>query len=285
MKKNLLLILILFTFGFSSVLVAQNPVPNPGFENWTSGNPDNWLTNNAPGFAVPVTQASPHSGTFALKGEVVSTLAGNFSPIVSSTDMSGSGFPVNQAYATLSFYYKFNKVTTGIFGAYVAMSETGGGGGAAGQIFTSSVTSFTQASLPIYYQTTNPDTCTILFTINDTVAASPAVGNYFIIDDVALSGLVGVQEQQPVAAMIITNVQPNPVRGISYIYYSLPQSGDIKFELYDVTGKTYKTIDIPSETAGRHKIELDASDLPGGIYLLRMTAANAVSTTKVQVLK
>ena len=286
MKKQLLPIMILFVIGFANTVNAQNPVPNPGFENWTTGNPDGWFVNNIPGFAVPITQATPpHNGSFALKGEVVSTLGGDIVPVIASMDMNFVGFPITQAFATLSFYYKFNKVTTGIFGAFAAMYENGAGAGAAAQEFTSSVTSFTQANIPVYYSSFNPDTCIIEFVLTDTVLTTPAIGNYFIIDDVALSGLVGVQEQQAISEMSISKVQPNPVNDVSYIYYSIPQQGDIQFALYDISGKTYKTINVPMETAGKHKIELDAADIPAGFYILRMTSVSGYTTAKVQVVK
>ena len=39
-------------------LLAQNPVPNPGFENWTAGDPVGWNTNNVLGVFTSVTQSS-----------------------------------------------------------------------------------------------------------------------------------------------------------------------------------------------------------------------------------
>ena len=284
MKKNLLTILILLICFRTNVVVAQN-VPNPGFENWTAGNPDNWSTNNIPGVVVPITQTSPHNGLHALKGEVLSSIAGNFSPYLTSTNMTGNGFHVNQAFATLSFYYKFNKVTTGIFTADAVMLENAGGGGYAGKIFTSSVSSFTLASLPFYYATTNPDTCIIAFSIDDTVTFDADPGNYFIIDDLLLSGLVGVEEPMEPAVVAISKIQPNPVGDFAYIYYSLPANENLKFELFNIDGKISKVFDVQNETAGKHKIELSVGELPGGIYLLRMSTPNASSSARVVVVR
>ena len=54
---------ILLPFALLSLtLFAQNPVLNPDFENWTSGTPNNWFTNNA-GVNTPVTKATPVSYT------------------------------------------------------------------------------------------------------------------------------------------------------------------------------------------------------------------------------
>src|SRR5262245_1477629 len=99
MKKNLLILAICSW----TMLQAQNPVPNPGFENWTSGNPDNWTANNFGPGASPVMQTTPsYNGLLALKGEVILVGPVSFFPILSSTDASAVGFPVSQAYAQLT---------------------------------------------------------------------------------------------------------------------------------------------------------------------------------------
>ena len=282
MKKDLQVFLILFIALFSFSVNAQ--IPNPGFENWTLGNPDGWITNNVPGFGVPVTQSTPHSGTHGLKGEVVSTPGGNFTPIVNSTDINGTGFPVSQQYSTLSFYYQFNQVGTGTLVAYAVFYANGIGVGAGAQIFGSSVSSYTLANIPVTYSGSNPDTCIISFIISDSVTSAPLLGNYFLVDDVSLSGVSGVQEQQNPLAFEISKVQPNPAHDIANIYYSLPQSGDIQFDLYDIGGRNYKSIKIPMETAGKHKIEMDATEIPAGFYFLNMTAENGKSTMKIQIM-
>lgn len=281
MKKNLLITILVCAFSIT-ILKAQN-VPNGGFENWTSGNPDGWQTSNIIGFATPITQTTPsYSGAYAVKGEVVASLGGPFPPFIIS---AGMGFPVSQAYSNLNFYYKQNHIGTATFNASVAMFQgTGNGVGGGGQFFSSTVTSFTLASIPIYYNTTNPDTCIITFSIGDTVAPDPAVGNNFIIDDVSLSGTAGVYDLPVVSPLVIEKVHPNPAREDAYIYYSLPSNSDLQFDLYDASGKKYFELKLTDETAGRHKVEFDASEIPAGFYILRMTSADGSAHYPLQVL-
>ncbi|UCH65248.1 MAG: hypothetical protein JSW63_11690 [Ignavibacterium sp.] len=98
---------LLITFIFSFLLNAQNPIPNPGFENWTSNTPDGWLPNNQMGQQPAVTPSSDaHSGGFSAKLEVVDVIGFPFPPnILSGTD--GLGFPVSQRYEALNGYFKF----------------------------------------------------------------------------------------------------------------------------------------------------------------------------------
>lgn len=286
MKKNLLCIIICCSVNGVSFLHAQNPVPNPGFENWTAGNPDNWLTLNSPGFAVPITQTTPaHSGTLAVKGEVVNTIGGVFPPLLISSDMNGNGFPVSQQYGTFSFYYKFNQVGTAVFYGIAAFTDASGNGvGSAGGAGIASSSSYTLASFPVYYQGGTADTCIIEFLISDSVAANPALGNYFVVDDVLLSGTAGIEEHHALT-YTIEKVQPNPASNVSFIYYSVPTSTDIKFELFDVNGKKFNELFLINETAGRHKVELDVSGVPSGFYILRMISDSGTSTSRLQVVK
>jgi hypothetical protein len=209
------------------MLRAQNPVPNPGFENWTSGNPDDWTANNFGPGASPVMQTiPPNSGNLAVRGEVIPVGAISFFPILSSTNASAMGFPVSQQYAALSFYYKTNITGTSAFNAIVGINDAAGNTiGAGAMLFTGVISTYTLASIPIFYTGGNPAECVIAFTIGDTLGV-PAVGNFFIVDDVSLSGSVGIEEELP-AALAIEKLQPNPATEVSSVYYSLPSGGAV----------------------------------------------------------
>jgi hypothetical protein len=93
--KTTFTLICFFALLFATPLVAQ--IPNAGFENWTSGNPDDWLTNNVPTLVAPVTQETPsYSGTYALRGEVLTFAGSPYAPVLASTDMSANGFPYHR---------------------------------------------------------------------------------------------------------------------------------------------------------------------------------------------
>jgi Secretion system C-terminal sorting domain len=267
-------------------IYAQNPVPNPGFENWTMGNPDSWLTNNIPGFAIPVTSTTPaNGGAMAVKGSVVTSLSGDIPPLLYSTDISGTGFPVTQLYSTFSFYYKFNQIGPSEFFGVVTISDaTNTGIGAGGTDPLLPTSSYTLVNVPIYYFAPSPARAIITFAIGDSVTGNPVAGNYFVVDDVSLSGLVGIEENQPLV-YAIEKVQPNPARDMSFVYYSLTVNDDINFTLYDVTGKKFQQLNLQNEIAGRHKAEFDFKDVPAGLYYLEMSSSSGRRTTAVQVVK
>ncbi|MFZ7122478.1 MAG: hypothetical protein ACO1HA_01995, partial [Bacteroidota bacterium] len=127
MKK----ILTLLAAGlFSGGLFAQ--IPNAGFETWTSGNPDSWLSNNVPGTYTPVTQsADVHSGTSAARGEIVDFFGSAVPPLLYVAN-GGGGFPVTQDYTSLIGWYKGNVLNNDIIqitiAAYDASNNPVGGG-------------------------------------------------------------------------------------------------------------------------------------------------------------
>lgn len=284
MKKNLLLILICSLLGNASIVYSQNPVPNAGFENWTAGNPDGWSTTNVAGFAMPITDTTPaYSGALALKGEVVSTGIGNYPPFLTSTDSAGNGFAITQQFGTFSYYYKFNAVGPVTFNSFLAITDASGNGvGNAAISISASASSFTLASAPILYFGPNPDSCIILFSLSDSAGGVPALGNYFIIDEVSLSGAVGEAEFTPLS-FSIEKVVPNPASNVSTIYYSLSANSDVTLTLYDVAGKKYKVLPLVNETAGRHKVELNVTDVPAGFYILHMNSPEGIKAASLQI--
>jgi len=87
---------------------AQNPIPNPGFENWSAGNPVDWATSNifAPGSITQTSDA--HSGSSAVQGSVTEPFFGVFVPPHLFSGDTVLGFPVSQRWDQLRGYYKFN---------------------------------------------------------------------------------------------------------------------------------------------------------------------------------
>ena len=106
MKKFYSFILVFSCVQFA---FATNEVPNPGYESWTSGNPDGWYVSNILGWGVPVTLYAPgNSGSSAAMGQAVITVGGDTLGPVIVSGTPGSGFPITNDYAALNFYYQSN---------------------------------------------------------------------------------------------------------------------------------------------------------------------------------
>ena len=52
----------------------------------------------------------------------------------------------------------------------------------------------------------------------------------------------------------------------------MPEAGAVLLEVFDVQGQLVRRIDAQAQAAGRHTTTLHAGDLPGGLYLVRLSS-------------
>ncbi|MDP8241107.1 MAG: T9SS type A sorting domain-containing protein [Candidatus Hatepunaea meridiana] len=78
---------------------------------------------------------------------------------------------------------------------------------------------------------------------------------------------------------------PNPFNPTTTIEYSLKAAGDVKLNVIDMSGRVVNEVVNGRQDAGYHNVEIDASNLPAGIYLYRLTAGDFTSTKKMLLLK
>jgi predicted outer membrane repeat protein len=78
---------------------------------------------------------------------------------------------------------------------------------------------------------------------------------------------------------------PNPFNPTTVISYELPQSTQVRLQVYDMAGRQVATLVSGQVAAGRHSINFDASQLSSGVYLYRLQAGSSVLTRKLTILK
>ncbi len=83
----------------------------------------------------------------------------------------------------------------------------------------------------------------------------------------------------------ILSAYPNPFNNTTRIVFDLPRAGDVTLSVYDLTGREVMTLVHGTLLAGSHTVQLDANALPSGVYLYRLTAANASLTRKLVLIK
>ncbi len=75
--------------------------------------------------------------------------------------------------------------------------------------------------------------------------------------------------------------QPNPTGGISWVSFSLPEMGHATLEVYDLSGRLIRSLYNANAEAERdYRFQFDASHLPNGVYLYRLTTAKEVVVDK-----
>ena len=78
---------------------------------------------------------------------------------------------------------------------------------------------------------------------------------------------------------------PNPFNPATTIRFSLPQSAQVKLNLYNLLGQQIATIAEGLYEQGFHKVEFNADNLSSGAYIYRLESADFVQTKKMVLIK
>jgi hypothetical protein len=256
--KKIAVIFVILVSGILSCF-AQ---PNGGFENWSTvfnfQTPDNWQTLNFlsmfsppnPISAFKATGIDKHSGNYALK---LKTIFLNNNPLPNTvSDSIGYvftgkvtlsppslklGIPYVGRPENLDFWAKYIPVGADIGGVSVSLQKWNGTSSdtiAYGTIkLDSTVLSYTFFQIGLdYYSTGMPDTVIMGFTSSykNTIAR---VGSTLYLDDVALTGWVGIDEQNLYTDKV--KLYPNPATDAINIKADIDEADNV--QLIDVSGK------------------------------------------------
>ena len=290
--KRLILTFSIFLFGTLSLSFAQ--ILNAGFENWTSGEPDNWHTNNVVGFPTGALQTTDaHSGSSALLLEVFDFGGGSWIPVAVSGAVIAPFFNISDDYAELTGYYKlhieggdpedFGAVLIEFYdaqwGQLVAMGV--------GELVPAG--SYTQFSVLMDYTVGNgnPAAATkISFSFGGQNIIP--VGSWFKIDDISLSGTNAVEEIEseliPDQFELEQNY-PNPFNPSTNINFSVPEESFVTLKVYNVQGKEVTTLVNENLETGTYKADWDASNLPSGVYVYMLRSNNVRLSRKMILMK
>lgn len=264
-------------------------IPNGGFEEWTAGNPNNWLSANisAQLSPIPVTKTTlAHSGNYALRADQKLQDVFGWATIWAGAD--AHGFPINKKYVQMTGYYKCSLVAPGDRFLVLCAITKGGflgtnlGGG--GLTISQSTDVYTKFSIPFTYVANEiPDWSQISFMIGGT----STIGSYYVIDDLQFEETTNInfnQNELPKAFKVSQNY-PNPFNPSTIIRYELPKTCFVKLSIYDLLGRELITLVNEEKEAGFHETKFDASNSSSGIYYYTLLTESFVESKKLMVLK
>ncbi|CAN5448761.1 hypothetical protein BH10BAC5_BH10BAC5_15300 [soil metagenome] len=122
-----------------------------------------------------------------------------------------------------------------------------------------------------------------LFSVNNKLFALLSGGIYYA-DLVTITGITTEPENEPVSFLILKNY-PNPFNPQTKINYNVITSGNVKMNIYDMTGKLISKLLNENKQKGNYEITFDGSGLNSGIYFVRMENENNLKTLKVILLR
>lgn len=98
---------------------------------------------------------------------------------------------------------------------------------------------------------------------------------------------LGVKEfnDKPILSKPTLQIYPNPVKDYAYIDYSLGIKTKVIINIYDLNGRLAKTIDLSTQSAGKHSTSVNCSDLKQGTYIMQCVTGETSTTAKFMITK
>ena len=93
-----------------------------------------------------------------------------------------------------------------------------------------------------------------------------------------------VEVDQPYAFSLDQNY-PNPFNPATNIQFTLPETMEVRLDVYDVTGRHVMTLVNGQREAGVHTVVFDGAQLASGVYVYRIIAGPHIETRKMTFIK
>ena len=106
----------------------------------------------------------------------------------------------------------------------------------------------------------------------DTAAIHTAITNFF-----ATAGI------ESITSNIKFSSYPNPATTVLNLELNVTETAQTQIEMIDMTGKVVREISNSELTSGTHKFQVETSDLPNGIYFVRINSNGKSAQYKVSV--
>lgn len=97
---------------------------------------------------------------------------------------------------------------------------------------------------------------------------------------------VGVRDERGIPTSFgVSQNYPNPFNPATTIEFAVPSESHVTIDVYNAIGERVATLLDEPRGAGYHRVSFDASSLPSGLYLYRMSAGQFTSVRKMLLMK
>jgi hypothetical protein len=125
--------------------------------------------------------------------------------------------------------------------------------------------------------------------LNSGSVVEAGVDELRVLAEFGATDVVEVAANVPLKAELTQN-QPNPFSAATRVDFAVPRKTDVSVVVYDVSGRSVRSLTQGSRDAGKYSISWDGRDAAGqrvaaGVYFYRMVAGGEMLTRKMTVLK
>ena len=134
---------------------------------------------------------------------------------------------------------------------------------------------------------------TIKLTVTDGLSATLTSTKYVTVSGGGTGPRVEQSAAYPVSDLAsalpttyaLESAYPNPFNPTTEIRFALPESAPVSLVIYDVTGREVARLVDGTLAAGYHRVQWEASAMPSGLYLYRLTAGTYTETRRMILMK
>ena len=83
----------------------------------------------------------------------------------------------------------------------------------------------------------------------------------------------------------LNQAYPNPFNPVTQIQYAIPEDIHVELIVYDIMGRQVTELVNTDQQAGYHKVLWNGNNNASGLYILKMTAGDYISTQKLMLVK
>ena len=117
------------------------------------------------------------------------------------------------------------------------------------------------------------------------LAAVDHAGNVSDYSDVVEAAVLSIDGDLIPEAFALHQNYPNPFNPVTNITFMVDTYGYASIRIYDIKGRLVETLVEEQLPSGQYEVHWDASDLPSGVYFIRLTGSNKSITKKAVLLK
>ena len=113
------------------------------------------------------------------------------------------------------------------------------------------------------------------------------VSGDFEIDEALVANSDGYIDVNVYDAMSysISSIYPNPFNPETTIEYVIPKDEMVSVSIYDLQGRMVTSLSNGVQSAGYHSITWNASEMPTGLYFVKLVAGSYRETQKIMLIK